>query len=274
MKEVINIEELEVFGYHGTFYEEKVLGQKYIINLEVKLNEYFSAIDDDLKKTIDYVSLVDFIKKFFEENKRDLLETISNDLLCELFNEFKSIKEAYLEILKPSYHINRNFKGMKVCNYKKLHKVYIALGSNLGDRRMNMDNACKLLEENNISIINKSKIIETEPYGDVEQDNFLNSVIEISTILNPFELINLLLKIEEELKRERIIRWGPRTIDLDILLYDNEIILGDDLIIPHYDMHNREFVLEPLCDINKFAYNPKLQKFAFEMLNDLKKNTK
>ena len=82
--------------------------------------------------------------------------------------------------------------------------------------------------------------------------------------------MNVLLDIEKKLKRERVIKWGPRTIDLDILLYDNEIINEDNVIIPHYDMHNREFVLESLCEINKFSYHPRLRKFSFELLDELK----
>ena len=159
---------------------------------------------------------------------------------------------------------------MSICVNRKVHKVYIALGSNLGNKEENLNNAYSLLEENNIKITKKSEIIETKPYGGVPQDNFLNSVIEVSTLLNPVELMNTLLDIEKKLKRERVIRWGPRTIDLDILLYDNEIVNEDNVIIPHYDMHNREFVLESLCEINKFSYHPRLRKFSFELLDELK----
>ena len=89
--------------------------------------------------------------------------------------------------------------------------------------------------------------------------------------MSPSELINELLSIEDKLKRQRTIRWGPRTIDLDILLYDEDIINEENVVVPHYDMQNRNFVLEPLCEVNRFAYNPRLCKFAFEMLNDLNK---
>lgn len=270
MNEVIKIDSLEVFGYHGTFHEEKILGQKYIINLEIQINEFFNNLNDDLNKTVDYVSLVEFVREYFRINKRDLLESIASEVVCEIFKKFDKVKGVNLEILKPACHLNENFKGMRVCLSKKKHRVYLSLGSNLGDREKNLNSAYKILEENNIKILNKSKIIETEPYGGVVQDNFLNSVIEVDTILNPQELIGTLLSIEEKLKRDRKIKWGPRTIDLDILIYDNEIIVEDNLIIPHYDMHRRNFVLEPLCEINKFAYHPRIGKFAFEMLEDLK----
>lgn len=270
MNDFIKIESLEIYGYHGTFVEEKRIGQKYILDLTMKVNNSFYEICEDLNKTVDYSELIKFIREYFVSNKRDLLETISNELVFEIFKRYENLEEVNLEILKPGIHVSVGFEGMKVCVNRKKHKVYISLGSNLGNREENLENAYKLLEDNGIKIMKKSKIIETEPYGDVPQENFLNSVIEVNTLLRPRELMNLLLNIEKQLKRERKIRWGPRTIDLDILLYDNEIIIEDNVIIPHYDMHNREFVLSPLCEINKFSYNPRLGKFSFEMLRELR----
>lgn len=270
MDDTIKIKSLEVFGYHGTFDEEKILGQKYIIDLDIKINNSFHVLGDDLSKTVDYSKLIEFVREYFRNNRRDLLETICDETVFEIFSRFPNIYEVNLEILKPGSHVSVGFCGMSTCVNRKIHKVYIALGSNLGDREENINNAYKYLEESNIKIIKKSNIIETEPYGDVIQDNFLNSVIEVNTLLSPVELMNLLLDVEKKLKRERIIRWGPRTIDLDILLYDNEIINEENVIIPHYDMHNRIFILESLCEINKFSYHPRLRKFAFEMINDLK----
>lgn len=270
MGDVIKIKSLEVFGYNGTFNEEKVLGQKYCLDIELKINKSFRDMKDDLNNTVDYSKLILFIREYFENNKFNLVETIANEIIFKLFQEFSNVIEISLEIFKPAYHVSIGFKGMSVCIKRKIHKVYIALGSNMGDREDNINKAYELLESNNIKILKKSKIIETQPYGGVPQDNFLNSVIEVSTIFNPNELMNTLLDIEKTLKRERVVRWGPRTIDLDILLYDNDIINEEIVVVPHYDMHNRKFVLESLCEINKFSYNPRICKFAFEMLNDLK----
>lgn len=269
LNDFIKIDSLEVYGYHGTFIEEKSIGQKYVLNLEMGTKNTFYEIGEDLNKTVDYSELIKFMREYFVSNKRDLLETICNELVFEIFKKYENVKEVTLEILKPASHVSIGFNGMKVCVNRKIHKVYLSLGSNLGNREENLTEAYKLLEKNDVKIMKKSKIIETEPYGDVPQDNFLNSVIEVETLLRPRELMDLLLNIEKILKRERKIRWGPRTIDLDILLYDNEIIIEDNVIIPHYDMHNREFVLLPLCEINRFSYNPRLKKFSFEMLEEL-----
>lgn len=270
MNDVIKIKSLEVFGYNGTFEEEKKLGQKYYVNIDVKIKDSFRDVCNDINKTVDYSKLILFVREYFQNNKRDLLESITNDVVFEIFKEFSNVIEVNCEIFKPAHHVSIGFEGMSVCVNRKIHKVYIALGSNLGNKEENLNNAYSLLEENNIKITKKSEIIETKPYGGVPQDNFLNSVIEVNTLLNPVEIMNTLLDIEKKLKRERVIRWGPRTIDLDILLYDNEIINEDNVIIPHYDMHNREFVLESLCEINKFSYHPRLRKFSFELLDELK----
>lgn len=141
-----------------------------------------------------------------------------------------------------------------------MHKAFIAIGSNLGDRMKNIEIALKKMEDYGLRIIKKSSIIETEPYGFKEQGKFLNGVILIETDLDPFELLNLLLNIEKEMGRERKIRWGPRNIDLDIIFYDDLIINTDNLKIPHPDAHNRTFVMGPLSEIDPDFVHPVLNK--------------
>lgn len=101
-----------------------------------------------------------------------------------------------------------------------------------------------------------SSYIVTEPVGGVEQDDFLNGAVMLETLRTPEELLELIGRIEQEQKRERIVHWGPRTVDLDIILYDQEIIQTKDLMIPHVEMANRMFVLEPMCEIAPYAKNP------------------
>jgi len=141
-----------------------------------------------------------------------------------------------------------------------VHKVFITIGSNLGDRMKNIEVALKKMEDYGLRIIKKSSIIETEPYGFKEQGKFLNGVILIETDLDPFDLLNLLLNIEKEMGRERKIRWGPRNIDLDIIFYDDLVINTDNLKIPHPDAHNRTFVMGPLSEIDPDFVHPVLNK--------------
>ncbi|GAB2718868.1 2-amino-4-hydroxy-6-hydroxymethyldihydropteridine diphosphokinase [Paenibacillus thermoaerophilus] len=127
--------------------------------------------------------------------------------------------------------------------------AYIALGSNLGDRARNLAEAVKRMDSHpGIRLAAMSDIYETEPVGPVRQDDFLNAVAAVRTNLEPEPLLDALLAIEAEMGRVREIRWGPRTIDLDVLLYENIICNTPRLTIPHPHMGDRAFVLIPLVD--------------------------
>ena len=131
-------------------------------------------------------------------------------------------------------------------------RAYLGLGTNIGDRLKFLKEACKLISEiPNTTITKKSKVYETKAWGYKDQDDFLNLCLEINTNLSPMELLENCQRIELELKRERVLRWGPRTIDIDILLY-NDIISNDEMLtIPHPRIQERAFVMIPLIDISE-----------------------
>lgn len=140
-------------------------------------------------------------------------------------------------------------------------KAYLGLGSNIGDRAHQLQQAIRIIDQYQyIDVTSISPIYETEPVGYTDQPQFLNLCIEIETTLNPQELLKRCLETEEALHRVRKIRWGPRTLDVDILLYGNEIIEEDNLIIPHPRMTERAFVLIPLNDITSKHIEPRSQK--------------
>ncbi|ACA44242.1 2-amino-4-hydroxy-6-hydroxymethyldihydropteridine diphosphokinase [Clostridium botulinum] len=151
-----------------------------------------------------------------------------------------------------------------------MHTAYVAFGSNIGEKENYIKRALEKIEERGMKIIKVSSIYETEPYGVLDQDSFLNGVVKIETNLTPEDLIGELLHIEKQLDRVRERRWGPRTIDLDIIFYDDLIINEKDLVIPHKDMENREFVLKPLCDIDENFIHPVLKKSVRELYDRLK----
>ncbi|MDQ0233308.1 2-amino-4-hydroxy-6-hydroxymethyldihydropteridine diphosphokinase [Metabacillus malikii] len=121
----------------------------------------------------------------------------------------------------------------------------------------------------NIQVLDISSIYETEPVGFTNQDHFLNMVIEVKTDLAPIEMLEVLQSIENDFDRKRIVRWGPRTLDLDILLYNHENIVTEQLIIPHPRMHERSFVLIPLYEIQKDIYIPGIDKPIADIINQL-----
>ena len=135
------------------------------------------------------------------------------------------------------------------------NKVYLSLGSNIGNRQEYIESAIELVgKREGIKILKKSGLYETSPVGYVEQDLFLNAVIKIETDFSAREILKIINKIENELDRKREIRWGPRTIDIDILILSDKKINETDLIIPHKEMFNRLFVLVPLIEIYDGEY--------------------
>ena len=135
------------------------------------------------------------------------------------------------------------------------NKVYLSLGSNIGNRQEYIESAIELVgKREGIKILKKSGLYETSPVGYVEQDLFLNAVIKIKTDFSEREILKIINKIENELDRKREIRWGPRTIDIDILIFSDKKINETDLIIPHKEMLNRLFVLVPLIEIYDGEY--------------------
>jgi 2-amino-4-hydroxy-6-hydroxymethyldihydropteridine diphosphokinase len=149
-----------------------------------------------------------------------------------------------------------------------MSSAYIGIGSNLGDKEENCAKALSLLEQKGIKIVRPSSVIETEPWGVREQQKFLNMAVEVTTDLLPDQLLRKLKEVEAELGRAETTRWGPRVIDLDILFYDDMVYSSPELEIPHPHMHEREFVLMPLCEIAPDKIHPVLKKSVQEMLSE------
>lgn len=149
---------------------------------------------------------------------------------------------------------------------------YLALGSNLGDRLDYLKQAVNLLnQDEHIQVIKKSAIYETKPYGEVPQDNYLNAVVKIETSYEPLTLLQQTQAIEAKLERKRLIHWGPRTIDIDILLLENQEVNKKELSIPHKEIKKRSFVLIPLRDV--YAHE-KLFEQTFDELIEATGNKK
>jgi 2-amino-4-hydroxy-6-hydroxymethyldihydropteridine diphosphokinase len=148
--------------------------------------------------------------------------------------------------------------------------VFLGLGSNLGDREAHLDDAIAALCSNNsITLISRSEILETEPVGITDQGKFLNAVVEIETTLTPQELMQVCLDIEIQEGRVRDEKWGPRTIDIDMLYYSDQLIQEEGLHVPHPEMQNRSFVLIPLVEIAPTMIHPTLGLTAEAMLHAL-----
>lgn len=152
--------------------------------------------------------------------------------------------------------------------------AYIGLGSNQGDRVQAIQKALDLLRDHDgVQVVQISSLYETEPLEYPDQEWFVNAVAQVETELPPDQLLKALWNIEEKLQRTRTIRWGPRTIDLDILLYEQELISSPRLQIPHLRMHVRAFVLVPLAEIAPDLVHPVMNKTPNELLEQIVKPT-
>jgi len=147
--------------------------------------------------------------------------------------------------------------------------AYIGLGSNVGDKAASCRKALDLLGRIG-RVVRVSSFYSTEPIGYPDQDDFINAVAELETGLSPLALLAACHVIEDELGRSRLLRWGPRTIDLDILLYGDQVMNSTELTIPHPLMAARRFVLVPLCEIAPQAVHPALGKTAVHLLHELR----
>ena len=145
--------------------------------------------------------------------------------------------------------------------------IYLLLGTNQGNRKAYLNKA-KIEIKKLIGNINKiSSVYETAAWGITEQPNFLNQVVQCQTELKPENLLKVCQKIENKLDRKRVLRWGQRTMDIDILYYENRIIHTDDLIVPHPEIQNRKFTLIPLAEIAKDFIHPSLKMNQKQLLN-------
>ncbi len=148
----------------------------------------------------------------------------------------------------------------------KLHQIFLGLGSNLGNREENLSTAQRLIVEKVGKICSKSSIYETAAWGITEQNAFLNQVLEVETCFSPSAALHLVLRIEKDMGRIREIKWGERSIDIDVLYYENEVISTENLAIPHPFIQERKFVLVPLCEIAPAFIHPKLNQTNLELL--------
>lgn len=273
MNDCIIIDNLVAFANHGVLPEEKKMGQKFLISLKLFTDMYPAAKDDDLTKSVDYGEVSSFVTEFTQKNRCKLIESAAMSIADELLIRYFAIKKVEITLKKPWAPIGLPVDSVAVKMTRTKHKVYLGIGSNLGNKKEYLDFAVSELNRDRKCTVKKvSDYIETDPVGDVEQDMFLNGCLEIETLYSPHELLDVINKIEHDAGRERKIHWGPRTLDIDILLYDDLMIFDDRLKIPHIEMTKREFVLEPLSQIAPYIKHPITNECVITLLERLRNN--
>lgn len=267
----IKISNLEVYCHHGVYKEENVLGQKFLVSLNLFADLSAASCSDDLTKSVSYGDVCHFVKNEMENTTYKLIEALTEQLARKVLIHFPIIERVTIEVKKPWAPILLPIETVSVVMEREWHTVYLGIGSNLGDKEENLKTAIDLLKADELcKVLQVSPFIITAPVGGVKQDDFLNGAIEMKTLRTPEQLLDLIGEIEGKLKRVREIHWGPRTIDLDILYYDNEVIRTKRLTIPHPELQNREFVLEPMCSLVPNLCHPILGKTIFQLYEDLR----
>ena len=267
----IIIKNLNIFAYHGVFDDEKQNGQLFRVSAELRLSVRKAAMQDDLRLAVNYADVVALIEKVTTREKCDLIETVAENIASEILIKYKTVEGVRVRVSKPNAPIDSDFEDVAVEVDRSRHIALLGLGSNLGDREGYIKTAIEQLgKDDYIKVKKVSSFIETEPYGPVEQPDFLNAAVLIETLYTAEELLSVTSDIEQDAKRERIIHWGPRTLDIDLLLFDEEIISTEKLIIPHKEMHLRDFVLRPADEIAPYLLHPIFKKNIHQLLEELK----
>jgi len=268
----IKIKDLKLFGYHGVKQEEKTSGQNFLFNIIIDISkdsfEKNGLYQDNILNTVNYSEIITLIKEINSKNRFNLLETFSEVLAKKIISYSPLILKVKVRIEKISPPIKESIGSVGVeldlernpnsHDYEprtsKKSIVFLSLGSNLGDREKNLRDAVKKLTANqNLDVISISSIYKTEPMYVENQEYFYNIVLRaaIKSAYSAFELLGYAKKIEFDLGRKSTYaRYGPRTIDVDILTFDELKINSDLLRLPHPKIFERNFVLIPLSEIS------------------------
>lgn len=266
----ITITGLKIFAHHGVLEEETKNGQDFYVNAKLYYDMSRAAQTDEVTDAVHYGEVCQLMTDFLQKNTYKLLERVVAETMKAVLLAFPMLNGMEMELCKPQAPIPLPFGNVSVTRSLFWKRAYLAIGSNMGDKEKYLSKAVEALENDaDFRNVRTSKWMVTEPYGGVEQDDFLNGALEVQTLLSPRELLDRMHEIEAAAGRERLVHWGPRTLDLDILFYEDCVMNEPDLIIPHIDMQNRRFVLEPLCELTPAYLHPLLKKTVKQMLEDI-----
>lgn len=265
----IRIDRLKVFAHHGVYPEESAQGQDFYVSAVLFADTRKAGLKDELESTVDYGRVSMFIDKFMTKHTFQLIETAAENLAREILLDFSPVQAVTIKISKPHAPIPLPFEDVSVTITRGWHTAYIAFGSNLGEREEFISRGLEQLQnEKDIFVERTSEIIETQPYGGVATEKFLNGVVRVKTLLMPQELLHICHEVEKQAGRDRSTHWGNRTLDLDILFYDDIIMDEEGLTIPHIDIRNRDFVLTPMAEIAPGFVHP----VYHQTMRDMKEN--
>lgn len=246
----IDIKGVKVSACHGVLESEKSEPQPFIFDVAIDCDITKAALTDDVLDTVNYAEVCTIVTDYCKKNSFNLIERLAHGAAVEIVKAFSVIKAVEVTVHKPHAPIPHPFGDVSVTARVERNEVILSLGSSEGDREAALNFAIdRLSHTEGIEVKKVSSFIESQPYGGVAQNVFLNGAVLIGTILTPQSLLKTIHSIEEEGGRVRTKRWADRTLDIDIIFFGNKVIEQDGLCIPHPDYANRDFVLTPLKEI-------------------------
>lgn len=244
----IELTGLRVHGKHGVLREEKVSGHDFALDIALDLATAPAAASDDLTRTVSYADVAHLAADIVGGQSLDLIETLAERVASAVLAEHPLVRAVEVAVHKPSAPIGLPFADVVVRIRREAAPVdaVLALGSNIGDRLEHLERALALLDEaEGVELAWRGTVVETDPVGGVEQDDFANTVVGLRTARGPWELLELARAIETDARRVREVRWGPRTLDVDVIAWGELVQDDGELTLPHPRAHERAFVLAP-----------------------------
>jgi dihydroneopterin aldolase / 2-amino-4-hydroxy-6-hydroxymethyldihydropteridine diphosphokinase len=265
----INVNGISTKTIIGCYDYERQKEQEVIIDVSLKLYPSNWIKPDSLEITVDYDNLIDFIQKKVPSTHYHLLESLSQWLSDELLKQYNLVQEAHVVVAKPA------ICGIKARQINVGHtrerkfRVALALGSNDTLAQQQIISAIEILGEY-VSDIQIGGFYKTAPVGYTQQNDFVNTALIGYVNLRPEELLGKIKTIEKLMGKHEVFVHGPRSIDIDLIFFDNMVYTHNFLTVPHKSMHFRDFVLKPLSDIDGSWVHPIQNKTINELLAELK----
>lgn len=250
----ILISDLRVVSVVGVLEHERQAPQPLRIDVDIQVDLHDAGLSDDLSETVDYGEVCERLVAVARDHSDLLLERLAQRM-ADLVLDFPRVHSVDLTLTKvrPPIPVDVGSSAVRIHRVKtsssrlSAHEAVIALGSNLGDRVGYLRFAVERLGD---AVVAQSEVFETDPIGGpLDQGAYLNMVVVLETELDPYALLRWLHRIEADAGRERTVHWGPRTLDLDLLFFDEVVIEGGNLSIPHPRYADRRFVLAPLSQV-------------------------
>lgn len=261
MAEIITLVAVKAYGYHGVLESERQEGQDFIVDVSMEVDTAPAAYSDDVRQTVNYAEVAADIVSIIEGEPRNLIETVVAQIADTVMADYELIQSATITLHKPQAPVGVPCGDVSIRTQRRREvPVVISVGANLGRSEETVTGAIDQLDDiPGVWGVRASSLYRTTPVGGPAQNDYVNAVVLANTSLSPHRLLLQLQKVENRWGRTRTVRWGPRTLDLDLVQYGDprdgtEQLVSDEVLeLPHPRAHQRAFVLVPWAVVDDFA---------------------